>query len=92
MGRLQKRVKEFTSAHLELPKDIVFDLPRVTLIGPFQIYIENYQGIVQFTPQMLQLRLKKGELKIVGDQLVICNILPEEMMVEGKIQEIYYID
>lgn len=77
---------------MELPKDVIFDLPRITMIGSYQIYIENHRGVIQFTDQFLHLRLSKGELRLVGKQLVIRTILPEEVLVEGIINEIHYID
>lgn len=89
---IRQKFREMTASHLELPKDMIFDLPRMILIGSYQIYIENYKSIIQFTDQFLHLRLNKGEMKIIGEKLVIRTILPEEIMIEGKFKEIQYID
>ncbi|GBF10143.1 sporulation protein YqfC [Tepidibacillus infernus] len=92
MRKLRQKIKQLTANQLELPKDVIFDLPRITMIGSYQIYIENHRGVIQFTDQFLHLRLSKGELRLVGKQLVIRTILPEEVLVEGIINEIHYID
>ncbi|MFV9511025.1 sporulation protein YqfC [Tepidibacillus sp. LV47] len=92
MKKLRKRLKQLTVKQLELPKDVIFDLPRITMIAPFQMYIENHRGVIQFTDQYLHLRLSKGELKIYGSQLVIRAILPEEVFIEGIIKSIEYIE
>ena len=92
LKKLRKRLKQFTVKHLELPKDVIFDLPRITMIAAYQMYIENHRGVIQFTDEYLHLRLSKGELKIYGNRLVIRAILPEEVLVEGVIQSIEYIE
>lgn len=92
LRKLRQKIKQLTANQLELPKDVIFDLPRITMIGSYQIYIENHRGVIQFTDQFLHLRLSKGELRLVGKQLVIRTILPEEVLVEGIINEIHYID
>jgi len=92
VGKIRKKIRQITTNQLELPKDVVFDLPRITVLGSYLVYIENHKGIVQFTPQYLHIRLSKGELKVIGTDLSIRVILPEEIQVEGKIQDIQYID
>ncbi|TCS83730.1 sporulation protein YqfC [Tepidibacillus fermentans] len=92
MKKLHRRLRQLTVKQLELPKDVIFDLPRITMIASYQMYIENHRGVVQFTDQYLHLRLSKGELKIYGNQLVIRAILPEDVFVEGLIRSIEYID
>ncbi len=85
-------MKQLTANQLDLPKDVIFDLPRVTMIASYQLYIENHRGVIQFTDEYLHMRLSKGELKIYGNNLVIRAILPEEVFVEGKIKSIEYIE
>ncbi|WP_339063726.1 sporulation protein YqfC [Tepidibacillus marianensis] len=92
MKKLRKRLKQLTANQLDLPKDVIFDLPRVTMIASYQLYIENHRGVIQFTDEYLHMRLSKGELKIYGNNLVIRAILPEEVFVEGKIKSIEYIE
>lgn len=77
---------------LELPSDVVLDLPRLTVVGFLQLYIENHRGVLLFNDEELRLLLKKGQLLIRGKNLVIRLILKEEMMVEGSIAQITYLD
>lgn len=77
---------------LELPSDVVLDLPRLTVVGFLQLYIENHRGVLLFNDEELRLLLKKGQLLIRGKNLVIRLILKEEMMVEGNIAQITYLD
>ena len=90
--KIKQKLKQFTATKLDLPKDVIFDLPRITVIGSYQLYIENHRGVIQFNERYLHLRLNKGEVKIIGDQLVIRAILPDEVLVEGLVQEIQFIN
>ncbi|MCD8511977.1 MAG: sporulation protein YqfC [Bacillus sp. (in: Bacteria)] len=76
---------------MDLPADVMMDLPRVTMIGNFHIYIENHKGVIRFTKTELRLRLTEGELLVVGNDFVIKNILPEEMLLEGIIEDVRFI-
>ena len=73
---------------LDLPQDVVFDLPRLTMIGDRQLYIENHRGVLHFSSDKLRLALTKGELEITGQELVIRTIWTEEVFVEGQIRHI----
>lgn len=76
---------------MDLPADVMMDLPRVTMIGNFHIYIENHKGVIRFTKTELRLRLTEGELLVIGNEFVIKNILPEEMLLEGIIEDVRFI-
>ena len=77
---------------MELPADVMMDLPRVTMVGQLHIYIENHKGLLLFTDNELRLLLKQGQLLINGNSFVIKTILPEEILLEGKIEEVHYLN
>jgi sporulation protein YqfC len=91
MRRLTRKWSQFTALLLDLPQDVVQDLPRVTMIGNVQLYIENHRGVLHFAADRLLLKLTRGQLEVYGKQLVIRAILPEEVFVEGNIDGIKYI-
>ncbi|MBU9722502.1 MULTISPECIES: sporulation protein YqfC [Bacillaceae] len=91
MKRLKKTIRQWMTEQMDLPADVMMDLPRVTLIGNFHIYIENHKGLIRFTQEELRLRLTEGELLVVGRDFVIKNILPEEILLEGVIVDIRFI-
>lgn len=47
---------------------------------------------LSFTDQELRLLLKQGQLLIKGKSFVIKTILPEEILLEGKIDQVIYLD
>lgn len=90
--KIRQKLKQLTVTHLDLPKDVVMNLPRMTIVGLYQIYIENYQSVIQFTEEYLHLKLTNKQLKITGEKLVIRQIWTEEILVEGIIKEIKILD
>ncbi|MFA1711591.1 sporulation protein YqfC [Peribacillus frigoritolerans] len=87
-----KKVKQLMTKSMDLPQDVMMDLPRITMIGQLHIYIENHRGLLAFTDSEVRLMLKNGQLLIKGNAFVIKTILPEEIMLEGKIDKVYFIN
>ncbi|MED1205091.1 sporulation protein YqfC [Heyndrickxia acidicola] len=88
-GRL---LRSWMTQKMELPQDVMMDLPRITMIGQIHIYIENHRGLLTFTDQEVRLLLKQGQLLIKGSSFVIRTILPEEILLEGKIDAVMYLN
>ncbi|RDI44008.1 sporulation protein YqfC [Falsibacillus pallidus] len=89
---IAQRVRTWMTKKMDLPEDVIMDLPRITMIGQIHIYIENHRGLLGFSDREVRLLLKQGQLLIKGDSFVIKTILPEEIMLEGKIGEVLYLD
>ncbi|MCA1039072.1 sporulation protein YqfC [Bacillus infantis] len=85
-------IRSWMTNQMELPQDVMMDLPRITMIGQIHIYIENHRGLIAFSDKELRLLLKQGQLLIKGSTFVIKTILPEEILLEGKIDHVQYID
>ncbi|AIQ54236.1 sporulation protein YqfC [Paenibacillus sp. FSL R7-0331] len=90
MTRIGRRLRGWTNGVLDLPQDVLQELPRITLIGNKELYIENHRGVLHFSSALLTIALAKGALEISGRELKIRNILGQELAVEGVIGEIRY--
>ncbi len=82
--------RENIADFFELPKEVLMNLPRMTLIGNIQLYLENYGGIIEYNQEILRLSIRGGEIVIQGDDLVIRNFFSEEIYIEGKIHSVEY--
>lgn len=91
-AKWRKQVKKWITDKMELPADVTLDLPRITMIGQIHIYIENHKGLLAFSDIEVRLLLKQGQLLIKGEGLVIKVILPEEIVLEGKINQVVYLE
>ncbi|UAL51080.1 MULTISPECIES: sporulation protein YqfC [Metabacillus] len=90
--RWRQHVAKWISRTVEIPQDVMMDLPRITMIGQIHIYIENHRGLLTFTDNELRLLLKQGQLQIKGEAFVIKTILPEEILLQGKIDQVNYLE
>lgn len=75
---------------LELPRDVVLDLPRVTMLGNAQVLVENHKGIIEYTQSQVRIRLKQGEVSIHGTGLTLGSLQAEQILVEGLLDTIRY--
>lgn len=87
---LSKRLKRQMSEFLELPGEIILDLPKVVLVGGLQLIVENHRGILKFSSDAIHINISEGELIIKGTDLRLRSVLPEEIWVEGQIKSIVY--
>lgn len=85
-----KEIKESLSELLELPKDIILDLPRITLLGDMQMYVENHKGIVEYSQIRIRVKVKNGILRITGKELSIKSIVTDEIIICGSIESIEF--
>ncbi|MGO0123489.1 sporulation protein YqfC [Desulfothermobacter acidiphilus] len=86
----QERLRRRLAVALDLPGEIVLNLPKVVLIGNFQVFIENYRGLLLYQAETVRVLVETGELIIRGNDLVLRRILAEELLVEGRIQSIEF--
>lgn len=74
----------------DLPKDIVMDLPRITLVGNISFYLENHRGVIEYTDKMVRLSVNRGEVIVKGSNLSVKTLLAEEVILEGQIETVEF--
>jgi sporulation protein YqfC len=77
---------------LEIPGDLVLDLPRLTITGRNELYLVNHKGIIEYSTVRMRINLSRGFLEVEGKNLEIQALMPDEMKVLGEISSIKYID
>lgn len=86
----KKQFQHQVANFLDIPRDLMMDLPKVVLIGDVQVSIENHRGILVYTPETVRVDTTLGELEVTGFDLSLKNILPDEILVEGKIKTVAF--
>jgi len=89
---MAENLKQKISDILDLPKDIVLNLCRITITGRIAVFIENHKGIMEYTSDRVKINTGNGLLIIKGEGLVLKTIIVDEITVEGKINSIEYED
>ncbi len=85
-----RRLRSLLADLTELPKDIVLDMPRITMVGNVQIYLENHRGIVDFDGDSIRINISSGTIRINGKNLVVRNIMIDEIIIDGDIEGIQF--
>jgi sporulation protein YqfC len=83
-------MRKWASKWLDLPADVTSEAPRIEMIGPFRIRVENHRGVVKFTREQVRLNLENGALEIDGENLKIRRIDSTIVILEGNVQGLRY--
>jgi len=90
--RYSQEIRHRIADLLEMPREVVMDLLKVTVVGNIQVLLEKQRGIIEYCPERLRVSVNLGELIIVGDGLILKHILPEQIVLEGKIFSVSYAE
>ena len=81
-------IKGKISQILDMPEEVIFDIPKMVVIGKKEIRIENYKGILEYDDRLIRINTSMGAIAIEGEGLDLKNILREEISVTGRINHI----
>lgn len=89
--RSPEQLKSFLSDMLDLPQDVVLDLPRLIALGKAQLYIENHRGIIEYTPEKIRVNSTIGVIMLIGKGMSIKTIETQEILVSGQLTSIEFV-
>lgn len=73
---------------LDLPQEVLDHLPVMHLTGKQRLWVENHRGLVAYDPRLIRIRTACGVLAVSGQDLLIKNMGPEELLILGCIEDI----
>lgn len=73
---------------LEIPKELVSGVPKITLLGFEEMYIENYVGILEYEDFFIRINTKIGNININGFNLILDEMNEDNLKVIGKVENI----
>lgn len=76
---------------LELPKEVMLNLPLISLMGKEELTIENYKGIMEYSDQCIRVNTAAGILKIQGKGLLLKQLTAECVVISGGIIGMEYL-
>ena len=83
----RKKIRQKFQAAMEIPKELLKDYSRVTIIGSEDVWIENYKGIIEYNEEMIRL---SNNIIIYGQGLSVEEISSEDILIIGKIKNIEF--
>ena len=69
-----------------MPKDVVMKAAVLTALGNFEVCIENYRGITEYTECLVRVQTKGGQIRLTGKRLKVEYYTNDEMKITGKIE------
>lgn len=84
------RAKETVASTLDLPKDIILNLPKITVTGSQEITIENHRGVVVFEDNIVKINSGSGLISIYGKNFEILFMGGSTITIGGKFKSIDY--
>ncbi len=84
-------VGERVVGSLELPRDIVLGMPKITVLGDREAFIENYKGIIEYDNTVVKLNTSLGMITLLGELLDIKTITDEDITISGKITKMEFL-
>ena len=85
-----KQIQNQLAEAFEIPQDALLDMPRITMIGDAQFYLENHRGIIEYTSEKVRVSVLGGSLEITGANLVLKNIKQDEIAIQGMISQLTF--
>lgn len=76
---------------LDLPKEIVLNIPKVTIVGNKDMMIENYKGIMEYEEARIRVNTGTGVVKVTGASLLIREITSEDIIISGDIHGLEFV-
>ena len=78
------------AGRFDIPEDVVFDIPRITVCDNTEIRIENYKTVLEYEDTAIELACKDKFINVGGKDLNITIITDDEISVKGIITAIEF--
>ena len=85
---MAKRISRKIVQNLDIPSDIVFGEPRITVLGNERVWVENHTGILKFTNTQISFKSKGFEIVIEGEKLDLIRSETGVACIAGEIVRI----
>lgn len=72
------------------PKEVVCDVPRITMVGSENVYVEQHHGLAGFQPDLIVMRTAVGDVHITGNELRFRRYSSCEAEIVGSIMGIAF--
>lgn len=86
MRKMGRKVEEL----LELPREVISDVPKITIIAFDEIIIENFRGILEYENFFVRISTYIGNVCINGFNLKLNQMNEDDISVKGKIESVAF--
>ena len=89
--KLINNIKKSLIENVELPNEIVLNLPLITIVGKNKLVVENFKNIVLYSTDIIKINTSSGTLKINGKKLYLKTLNKNKIFIKGIINSTVFI-
>lgn len=90
MGIRLIKAGERLAKSLDIPEDVIVNIPKITIVGNNEILIENHKGIKYFQQDVIKINSKIGEIILEGDKINIVYMSKTTIVLNGNFKGVSY--
>ena len=76
------------SKFLEIPREVISDVPKITITAFDEVLIENFKGILEYEDFFARISTSLGNININGFNLKLNQMTDNDILVTGKIENL----
>ncbi len=84
LSNINRRVKNV----LEIPREVVGKIPKITITAFDEMLIENFKAILEYEDFFVRISTYIGVVSINGFNLKLSQMTEDDILVSGKIESI----
>ncbi|MCL2674093.1 MAG: sporulation protein YqfC [Defluviitaleaceae bacterium] len=90
-GKHNTNIRSQIANLFELPREIVLNLPLISVIGNEELIIENYKSVVEYSEEVVRISTSCGILKVEGRKLNLRRMTSEAVTITGTLTNFGFI-
>jgi sporulation protein YqfC len=88
---MRENFLEKAARKMDIPADIAANLPKITVHGFREIYIENHHGLLEYGTQEIHINGGEATIKLAGEGFRIRTMTADELRLEGLLFKVEFI-
>lgn len=83
-GNFLQRLADST----DLAEENITAQPLLEVCGDSRVVIERHAGVTEYAKDRISVRVKGGEYCVMGQELSLCRMCDQQLLIRGKIDSI----
>ena len=84
----KKGIFEKASDIFDLPREVLTDIPKLTITGCKRVHIENHKGILEYDEKRIKVNGGRVAVVVTGAELDIISMNSDELLLGGVIDNV----
>lgn len=86
-----KKLRRSLLQALDLPVEVDGSIPRLTIVGKFDLLLENHTGVLHCGKEQIRLTTSGGVVMVEGKALVLLELANGRAYVKGTIEGVKFV-